>query len=101
MSASDENTWRGEVTSELRHLTQSVGAVQRQLYELQSLLAQEIAAHREYHEQNEHRWGFARWCQLHPFRLVMVLGAASALVTAGIRSGELAGLVRMFAEFLR
>jgi hypothetical protein len=96
-----EELWRGEVTSELRHLRNNVAGVQRQLYELTSMMAQELAAHRDYHKQNEHRWGFARWCQLHPFLLVMIAAAGVGVAAAGTNLPAMAAVVRIFADLLR
>lgn len=96
-----DDLWRGEMTSELRHLASTMGDVQRQLGEMHTMLAQELAAHREYHEQNEHRWGFARWCQLHPFRLVMLCAAGSALLAARAHVPAFATVVRLIADLLR
>lgn len=101
----DEDIWRGEVTSELRHLAASVGSVQRQLCELHSMVAQAMADHQRYHEQNEHRWGLARWCQMHPFRM-MAVGAALAFAVAtfaaaGAAAPRITAVARMVWEMMR
>lgn len=72
--------WRGEVTSELRHIAQSIRDLQRQVAEVRAAIGEQFEEHRAHHAANEHKWGFARWCQLHPFQFVMLAALAAAAV---------------------
>lgn len=90
----DDEMWRGEVTCELRHIVQRIGDIQRQLCELQSSIAQQLAAHVKYHNENEHRWGIIKWCTLHPFQLAALAGC----VTAALYGQKLVPLLRIVKD---
>ncbi len=97
----DDAVWRGEVTGELRHITQSVRDLQRQIHDVQGYLVQELEGHRDYHARNEHRWGLVRWCEMHPFRLVGLLAFGAAVAWLGRDPGAAAAVVRVLADLLR
>lgn len=82
-SGGDELIWRGEVSNELRHLSASVRELRGAVSALHAWLEEELLQHREYHKENEHRWGLTRWCQLHPFRMAALLGALATTLLAG------------------
>jgi hypothetical protein len=88
-----DEIWRGEVSCELRHIVQSMGDIQRQLCELQSSIAQQLAEHVKYHHENEHRWGAIKWCSMHPFRLAAIAG----VITAWYYGEEIIPLIRILA----
>jgi hypothetical protein len=97
--ANDDDLWRGEVTAELRHINQSVRDLGRQLHELRVYMADEVACHADYHARNEHRWGFAKWCQMHPLRFAFV-AVAVALLLAGHRADHLREVLRVLGGWL-
>lgn len=99
MEGFDDQIWRGEVSSELRHIVDSVRGLERQLHALDSRLLDELAAHRDYHSRNEHRWGFVKWCQVHPFRFAALAGVAIACLARrdSVLVGDLVALAaRLF-----
>jgi len=74
-----EEMWRGEVTAELRHIHACLREVQRAVAELRTYVADELAAHLDYHTKHESRWGPVRWCEQHPFRLAVGVVVVTAL----------------------
>ncbi len=78
----EEEIWRGEVSNELKHIAHTMTDVQRQVQDMRCEISTQMEEHRSYHARNEHRWGLARWCRLHPFRLAAMVAAATAAMWA-------------------
>ena len=78
MSSPDDNFWHGRVSAELRHVSESVAQLRRELNDLRIYMTERFEEHHQYHRANEARWGPAKWCSQHPWR------TAAAAVIAGI-----------------
>jgi hypothetical protein len=82
MSSADENYWHGRVSAELRHLTESVAQLRRELNDMRLYFAEQFEEHHRYHVANESRWGPAKWCRQHPWRLAAAAGTVGIILQA-------------------
>lgn len=92
----DDDVWRGQVSSELRHIAGRLREVQQQIHDLRCFVAGELAAHARYHEENEHQWGLVKWARMHPLRFAAVV-AALAVLAASSGGATILDLLRAIA----
>jgi|GEM_PF-2560767 hypothetical protein len=95
-----EERWRGEVTNELRHIAAHLLSLDDQMKRLDARVEQLFARHLDYHEQNEHRWGFMRWAQRYPWRFAALVTAA-VLCVRGVDTSLMPLIRELFTSLVR
>lgn len=92
--------WRGEVTSELRHIGQALTRLENHVQRIETEVVSALREHAAYHERKEERWGPLRWCERHPIRFAVV-AVAVAVWWLGADSAIGRALVEAFVRALR
>ncbi len=96
---SEEAAWRGEMTSELRHIHIALREVQRDVQDLRVYVCDELRGHLAYHAAHESRWGPVRWCEQHPFRLALLAVCVCMAVTMHHAHADWANILAAMARW--